>query len=624
MATITLYKDKVNGVGSLLDDIIKSSNNLSVQLGTLKNTLQGVDSSTCNLQDTVDSISSSSKSEDEKVEDLKTLNSKLTDFIEMTSKRDSSAKNEINKAKEEFYTKYSYLKPECEKSVWEHIKDGIKSACEWCAKHWKLLATIVIVAVAVVLLVSGVGSGLGATIIAGACWGAISGAVIGGVAGGLESMANGGSFFEGFENGAFSGAVSGAISGAAFAGIGQLGAVLGKGIKCTSALGKFVKGTAAVTKVMNNVMDGFDTLATLDSLIGSGHIAELNAKLHSSKAYNIFQTGVGVVSTLTGGMTTTMKCFVAGTLVLTAKGLAAIESIKAGDMVYTAHEKTLEFGIKPVVETYIRETDTLIHITVNGEEIISTVDHPYYVKGKGFMSAELLWIGAELMDNNGNTLIVEQIFRETLDNETVKVYNFKVEDYHTYFVGNNCVLVHNSECVLEFKSNKESKNGEFKTQLEDQEKGLGDLTIDEYQKNRKAYEDRKAKTGNGRDPQSAKFQRQERNTEIKAEQARIMAEAKQNGKNISPKDALKQAKEWASDKNALHGPDQVAGGYANRFNGLGDAGVNKSIGSQWVNNGNVSKLDTYVADQLAKGGKISGSTKLSELNIKFKFIPSDK
>lgn len=50
MATITLYKDKINGVGSLLDNIIKSSNNLNAQLGTLKSTLQGVDSSTCNLQ----------------------------------------------------------------------------------------------------------------------------------------------------------------------------------------------------------------------------------------------------------------------------------------------------------------------------------------------------------------------------------------------------------------------------------------------------------------------------------------------------------------------------------------------------------------------------------------------
>ena len=41
MLTITLYKNKINGVGSLIDDIIKFSNNLKAQLGTLKNTLQG-------------------------------------------------------------------------------------------------------------------------------------------------------------------------------------------------------------------------------------------------------------------------------------------------------------------------------------------------------------------------------------------------------------------------------------------------------------------------------------------------------------------------------------------------------------------------------------------------------
>ena len=86
------------------DDIIKSSNNLNAQLGTLKNTLQGVDSSTCNLQDTVDSISSSSKSEKDKVEDLKRLNSRLTEFIEMTTRRDASAKSEIERAKKDFYT----------------------------------------------------------------------------------------------------------------------------------------------------------------------------------------------------------------------------------------------------------------------------------------------------------------------------------------------------------------------------------------------------------------------------------------------------------------------------------------------------------------------------------------
>ena len=393
------------------------------------------------MQDTVDSISSSSKSEKSKIEDLKKLNNKLSEFIETASRKDSAAEEEIKKSKEDFYTKYSYLKPECEKSVIEHICDGVQSAAEWCKEHWKLIVTIAIVIVSVaVLLIPGVGP-----IIAGACWGAILGACIGGVSGGLESVANGGSFLEGFEDGALSGAISGAIGGAAFAGLGQLGAVAGKGIKCMSGFGKFIKGTASVTKVMSTAMGGFDTIALVDKAFGNGDIATLNAKLHESKAYNIFQTGVTATAVFTGGMTTTMKCFVAGTLVLTASGLVAIENIKPGDMVYAADAETLEVSTKQVLETYIRETSSLVHLTISGENIISTYDHPYYVKDKGFVSAEALWIGAELIDKNGNVVLVEQLYRENLGDESVKVYNFQVEEYHTYFVGRTMILVHNAK-----------------------------------------------------------------------------------------------------------------------------------------------------------------------------------
>ena len=441
MATITLYKDKINGVGSLLDDIIKSSNNLNAQLGTLKNTLQGVDSSTCNLQDTVDSISSSSKSEKDKVEDLKRLNSRLTEFIEMTTRRDASAKSEIERAKKDFYTKYSYLKPECEKSRMEKIVDAMKKACEWCKEHWKLLVTIVIVAVSIVLLCTGVGA-----ILAGACWGAILGAVIGGVSGGLDSMARGGSFLDGFEEGAFSGAITGAITGAAFAGLGQLGAALGKGIKCASTLGKFVKGTAAVTKVMSMAMGGFDTIALLDKAFGTGDIAALNAKLHESKAYNIFQVGVSAVAVFTGGMTTTMKCFVAGTLVATATGLVAIEKIKKGDVVISLDPKTMEITYKTVLDVFSKFSNSLVHLTINGEKIITTFDHPFYVREKGFINATDLWIGAELINCNGDTLKVDYIYKELVDPKGIPVYNLNVHDFHTYFVGVSQILVHNLEC----------------------------------------------------------------------------------------------------------------------------------------------------------------------------------
>ena len=83
MATITLYKDKLNGVGGLIDNIIKSSNSLDTQLVTLKSTLQGVSNSTYNLQDTVNSISSSSKTEKEKVSDLKKLNKQVQSLLRL-------------------------------------------------------------------------------------------------------------------------------------------------------------------------------------------------------------------------------------------------------------------------------------------------------------------------------------------------------------------------------------------------------------------------------------------------------------------------------------------------------------------------------------------------------------
>jgi hypothetical protein len=275
MATITLYKDKINGVGSLLDDIIKSSNNLNAQLGTLKNTLQGVDSSTCNLQDTVDSISSSSKSEKDKVEDLKRLNSRLTEFIEMTTRRDASAKSEIERAKKDFYTKYSYLKPECEKSRMEKIVDAMKKACEWCKEHWKLLVTIVIVAVSIVLLCTGVGA-----ILAGACWGAILGAVIGGVSGGINSAVHGGSFLEGFENGAFNGAISGAIGGAISGGLtSALGpaTTLARSIGQGAAIGSLSSGTSnmAVTTI-NYLIEHGNLNGALDDILVAGFSGALS------------------------------------------------------------------------------------------------------------------------------------------------------------------------------------------------------------------------------------------------------------------------------------------------------------------------------------------------------------
>jgi len=62
----------------------------------------------------------------------------------------------------------------------------------------------------------------------------------------------------------------------------------------------------------------------------------------------------------------------------------------------------------------------------------------------GFVEAGKLLVGDKLVDSKGNVLVVEEKKLEITD-EPVKVYNFKVDDFHTYHVGNNGILVHNAD-----------------------------------------------------------------------------------------------------------------------------------------------------------------------------------
>ena len=66
---------------------------------------------------------------------------------------------------------------------------------------------------------------------------------------------------------------------------------------------------------------------------------------------------------------------------------------------------------------------TLVHLTVNGEEIVTTVDHPFYVKNQGFIKVGELIVGDELLDSNCNVLLVENHSVELTD-EPITVYNF--------------------------------------------------------------------------------------------------------------------------------------------------------------------------------------------------------
>ena len=136
-------------------------------------------------------------------------------------------------------------------------------------------------------------------------------------------------------------------------------------------------------------------------------------------------------------------CFIAGTLVLAKEGKKAIESIEPGDEVLAYDEQSGDMQYKKVARLFRNTTDKWYHLTVDGDEIVCTPLHPFYVVGVGFKHAKDLRLTDLLLTAQGKYAKIQSIEVESLD-EPETTYNFEVEDFHTYYVGENPILVHNA------------------------------------------------------------------------------------------------------------------------------------------------------------------------------------
>ena len=137
------------------------------------------------------------------------------------------------------------------------------------------------------------------------------------------------------------------------------------------------------------------------------------------------------------------KCFVVGTLISTPYGYIPIEEIKVGNKVYSFDEDSKVVSENIVEEVFVRETTELVNINIGSETIRSTPDHPFYVPQKGFTNAVELRAGDILLNINGDYVIIEKIQHEILESP-ISVYNFRVSNDHTYFVGTKQLGVHNA------------------------------------------------------------------------------------------------------------------------------------------------------------------------------------
>ena len=434
MSTITLYASKINQMPSLINDAKKAVKEYKSDLKSLKSKVLKIDSGICNVDDVISSIKSSTQTQGDKIDALDKLKKDVNEFVSEVVRTDGDAADAINKSKDDFYDEYYYLKPECEKSGWEKFKDGCKKIGEWCKEHWKEL---VIGAVLTVLS--------GGTFLAGlaVCFGKaiLTATIFGAISVGFSALASKILDQPFTFNDALSAFGGGFASGFMFGGLGALGGAAGKLISCESMLGSAINITFKVTGVASLGFVGLDILSLVDYAVEpeSNPIADFC----SSKGYRTVENVIFGIAAFTGGASKSMTCFVAGTMILTVTGLVAIENIKAGDKVISTDPETFETAEKRVLETYIREDSKLIHLVINGEEIVTTETHPFYVNNRGFVNAGELIVGDELLDVNGNVLLVEN-FDVELTDEPVTVYNFQVEDFHTYHVSGFGVLVHNA------------------------------------------------------------------------------------------------------------------------------------------------------------------------------------
>ena len=160
-----------------------------------------------------------------------------------------------------------------------------------------------------------------------------------------------------------------------------------------------------------------------------------------------------------------LECFPAGTPVHTEAGVRAIETIKAGDRVWSFDLARAEWVLKVVLETYRREyRGPLYRIGIGESDAIECTDtHPFWViEGTELQdrprNRELLrrpvksevpgrWVDAHHLQPGDMLLLragkTTRILEVTSTDTVVDVYNFRVAETETYAVGLAGVLVHN-------------------------------------------------------------------------------------------------------------------------------------------------------------------------------------
>lgn len=197
--------------------------------------------------------------------------------------------------------------------------------------------------------------------------------------------------------------------------------------------GKAYKATKRITRIIKKPKVSKKVIRSIKKAV-KPHRIKRQIKRHKIKAIHAAKRVKCKI--------TRKGCFVAGTKVSVEKGFIPIEKVKAGDRVWSEDTRTGKKELKKVKKIFVREKDSIVRLSINGEVIETTDEHPFFVKDIGWIPAGELSSGDLVKLKSDDYVPIESYNVIPLD-EPIKVYNFEVEDNHTYYVSESKVLVHN-------------------------------------------------------------------------------------------------------------------------------------------------------------------------------------
>jgi RHS repeat-associated protein len=138
-------------------------------------------------------------------------------------------------------------------------------------------------------------------------------------------------------------------------------------------------------------------------------------------------------------------CFTAGTLVMTADGLLPIEDIEVGDLVLAWDEETGRVEMRAVTDLIRPEPRLIWRLEArdaDGETEVFEVtdDHPWFVKGVGWVETKDLRAGQTLTTADKRGMTISEV---APTDRAERIFNLTVEGFHTFLVGEDGAVVHN-------------------------------------------------------------------------------------------------------------------------------------------------------------------------------------